>query len=125
MSVRHGIHQAAQVLKQLERSARTRKAAATSERTQQAARQDTAEAKEAERMAALMIEEGEREEAATAQSKVRGVELAPVRAVSDAVSLGVGVWRSEVPAAAFLWRRLSAQCGMCSGDGAQQKSKAG
>jgi hypothetical protein len=76
-------------------------------------------------MAALMIEEEEREEAAKAQSKVRGVELVPVRAASDAVSLGVGVWRSEVPAAAFLWRRLSAQCGMCSGDGAQQKSKAG
>jgi hypothetical protein len=41
-----------------------------------------------------------------AQSKVRGVELAPVCGVSDAVSLAHGwVACSEVPAAAFLWRR--------------------
>jgi hypothetical protein len=30
-------------------------------------------------------------------------------------------WR--VPAAAFLWRRLSAQCVVCSGGGAQEKGK--
>ena len=63
VSIRMGHHQAAQVLRQLERTARTQKEAATSERAQQAT-------KEAE-----------------AQSKVRGVELAPVCGVSDAVSL--------------------------------------
>ena len=63
LSIRMGHHQAAQVLRQLERTARTQKEAATSERAQQAT-------KEAE-----------------AQSKVRGVELAPVCGVSDAVSL--------------------------------------
>jgi hypothetical protein len=56
---------------ELERTARTRKAAATSERVQQAA-------EAAERMAAALIEEEEREQAAEAQSKVRGVEQAPV-----------------------------------------------
>jgi hypothetical protein len=71
------------VLRQLERAARTQKAAATSERAQQAAEQ-------ADRNAAALIEEEEREQAAKAQTKVRGVELAPVRGVSDAVSLGVG-----------------------------------
>jgi hypothetical protein len=87
-SIHHGHHQAAQLLRQLERAARTGKAAATSERTQQAARQDTPEAREtAERNAAALIEEEEREEA---QRKVRGVELPPVCGVSDAVSLGVG-----------------------------------
>ena len=85
MSVRRGQHQAAQVLMQFERAARTGKAAATSERAQQAGRQDTPEAREAaERNAAALIEEEEREEA---QRKVRGVELPPVCGVSDAVSL--------------------------------------
>jgi hypothetical protein len=70
-----------QVLRELERAARTQKAAATSERALQAAEQ-------ADRNAAALIEEEEREEAAKAQRKVRGVELAPVRWVSDAVSLG-------------------------------------
>ena len=100
------------MLRELElQLARAQKAAATSERTQQAGRQDTPEAREAaERNAAALIEEEEREEAAKAQSKVRGVELAPVRGVSDAVSLSHGwVASSEVPAAAFLWFRLSAQ----------------
>ena len=58
--------------------ARAQKAAAAGERAQQAGRQDTPEAREAaERMAAALIEEEEREEAAKAeaQSKVRGVEL--------------------------------------------------
>ena len=107
-SIHHGHHQAAQLLRQLElQLARAQKAAATSERTQQAGRQDTPEAREAaERNAAALIEEEEREEAAKAQSKVRGVELAPVCGVSDAVSMLHG-WavRSEVPAAVFLWRR--------------------
>jgi hypothetical protein len=57
--------------------ARTQKAAATSERAQQAAEQ-------ADRNAAALIEEEEREQAAKAQSKVRGAPLF-VRA-SDAVS---------------------------------------
>ena len=106
-------------MRELERTARARKKAAaaaasaaeTSERTQQAAEQ-------ADRMAAAIIEEEEREEAAKAeaQSKVRGVELTPVRGLSDAVSLSHGwVMRSEVPAAAFLWRRLSTHCVLCSG----------
>jgi ankyrin repeat protein len=82
LSIRLGHHQAAQVLRELERAARARKEAATSERAQQAT------------------------EKAEAQSKVRGVELAPVRGVSDAVSLAHGwVASSEVPAAGFLWRR--------------------
>jgi predicted RNA-binding protein with PIN domain len=59
----------AQVLRQLERTARTQKAAATSERAQQ----DTVEAGEAaERIAAELIEEEEREECRRrAQTKVR------------------------------------------------------
>jgi hypothetical protein len=82
LCIRHGHHQAAQVLKELERTARTGKAAATSERGQQATEQ------------------------AETQSKVRGVELPPVFGVSDAVSLAHGwVVSSEVPAAGFLWRR--------------------
>jgi ankyrin repeat protein len=80
VSIRMGHHQAAQVLRELERTARARKEAATSERAQQAAK-------------------------AEAQSKVRGVELAPVCGVGDAVSLAHGwVVSSEVPAAGFLWR---------------------
>jgi hypothetical protein len=110
LSIRLGHHQVAQVLRELERSARTQKAAATSERTQQAAER-------AERIGAQLIEEEEREQAAKAQSKVRGVvELAPVRGVSDAVSLAYGwVASSEVSDAAFLVRRLPAQCEVCSG----------
>jgi hypothetical protein len=101
-SIRMGHHQAAEVLRGLERAARTQKAAATSERAQQAAEQ-------ADRNAAALIEEEEREQAAKAeaQSKVRGVELTPVCGVSDAMSFKPNGWvvRSEVPAAAFMWRR--------------------
>ena len=98
------------MLRELERTARAQKATAqaaaaaaaaaeTSERAQQAAEQ-------ADRNAAALIEEEERDEAAKAQSKVRGVERAPVCGVSDAVSLAHGwVVSSEEPAAAFLWRR--------------------
>jgi 5-enolpyruvylshikimate-3-phosphate synthase len=99
LSIQVGHHQAAQLLRELERAARTQKAAATSERTEQAV-------EAAERMGAQLIEEEERKEAAEAQSKVRGVELAPVCGLSDAMSLAHGwVASSEVPAAAFLWRR--------------------
>jgi ankyrin repeat protein len=50
------------------------------------------------------------------QSKVRGVELAPVCGVSDAVFLAHGcVVSSEVPAAAFLWCRLFTHWLVCSG----------
>jgi hypothetical protein len=109
LSVRLGHHQAAQLLRQLERAARTQKAAETSERAQQAAEQ-------ADRNAAALIEEEEREQAAKAQSKVRGVELAPVSGVSDAVSLSHGwVVSSEVPAASLLWCRLFTHCVVCSG----------
>jgi hypothetical protein len=62
LSIRMRHHQAAQLLRQLERTARTQKAAATSER-----------AKQAGRNAAALIEEEEREQAAKAKSKVRGV----------------------------------------------------
>jgi hypothetical protein len=87
LSIRFGHHQAAEVLRELERTARAQKAAATSERAQQAA-------EHANRMAAHLIEEEEREQAecrlkaqlAAAQKEVRGVELAPLRWVSDAVS---------------------------------------
>jgi ankyrin repeat protein len=67
VSTQQGHHQVAQVLRQLERTARTQKAAATSERAQQ----DTVEAGEAaERIAAELIEEKEREQAAKALTKV-------------------------------------------------------
>jgi ankyrin repeat protein len=60
-------------VRELKRTARTRKAAVTSERAKQAAEQNTAEASAAaERMAAHLIEEEEREQAAKAQIKVRG-----------------------------------------------------
>jgi hypothetical protein len=63
LSARKGHHQAAQVLRQLERAAR-------------AGRQDTPETREAaERMAAALIEEEEREQAAKTQRKVRGAPL--------------------------------------------------
>jgi ankyrin repeat protein len=75
-SVRFGHHQVAQVLRKLEHAARTQKAAATRERAQQAARQDTPETREAaERMAAALIEEEEREQAAGSQKKVRGARI--------------------------------------------------
>jgi hypothetical protein len=89
-SVRYGQHQAAQLLRQLERAARTQKAAATIERTQQASEQ-------ADRNASALIEEEEREQAAKAQSKVRGVSLSPTSllhacswVVNDAVALSHG-----------------------------------
>jgi ankyrin repeat protein len=78
LSVRLGHYQVAQVLRELERSARTQKAAATSARTRHPAKLDTPETREAaERMAAELIEEEEREDAAGAQSKVRGAPLSP------------------------------------------------
>ena len=78
-SVRHGHHQVAEVLRELERTAaRTQKAAATSARTRQPARQDTPETREAaERMAAELIEEEERVEAAAALAKVRVAPPSP------------------------------------------------
>jgi ankyrin repeat protein len=85
LSIGKGQHQAAQVLRELERTARARKEAATSELAQQAT-------EHANRNAAALIEEEEREQAAKAkaQSNVRGVELAPECGVSDAVSLAHG-----------------------------------
>jgi hypothetical protein len=72
LSIRHGHHQVAQVLRELESTARAQQAAAK-ERAQQAAEQDIAEKREAaDRVAAGIPEEEEREEAA--QTKVR---LAP------------------------------------------------
>jgi ankyrin repeat protein len=57
VSIRGGHHQVARVLRELERSARTKKEAAAKESTKQAIDQ-------AERNAAELIEEEEREEAA-------------------------------------------------------------
>jgi hypothetical protein len=57
INIRGGHHQVARVLRELERSARTKKEAAAKESTQQAIDQ-------AERNAAELIEEEEREEAA-------------------------------------------------------------
>jgi hypothetical protein len=74
-----GHHQAAQVLRELERAARARKAAANKERTQQAARQDTPEAREAaERMAAHLIEEEEREQATKYMNAAGGWRMVSV-----------------------------------------------
>jgi ankyrin repeat protein len=72
VSIRAGHHQAAQVLRELESTARAQQAAAKG-RAQQAAEQDMAEKREAaDRVAAEIMEEEEREQAA--QTKVR---LAP------------------------------------------------
>ena len=74
--VRAGKHQVAMVLRQLERAARTQKAAATSERAPPPVQQDIAEKREAaERVAAELLEEEERDEAAAAQKKK--VRVAP------------------------------------------------
>ena len=89
-SIRNGHHQVAQLLRELERAAHTQLAAATL----QAARQDIADATEAaERMAAQLIEEEEREQAA--QRKVR---VAPPSPTSGSTQRAVGV----VSDAAFL-----------------------
>jgi hypothetical protein len=103
-SIHYGHHEAAQVLRELERTARAQKAAAreraqqaaAKERAQEAARQDAVEKREAaDRVAAEIMEEEEREEAA----KVRlSSTLAPHRApqrecswvVSDAAFLSHG-----------------------------------
>ena len=72
LSIRAGHHQVAQVLREFESTARAQQAAAK-ERAQQAARQDIAEKREAaDRVAAEILAEEEREQAA--QTKVR---LAP------------------------------------------------
>jgi rubrerythrin len=75
-SIRNGHHQVAQVLRELERelqSAARAQQAAARERAQQAAEQDIAEKREAaDRVAAEILEDEEREQAA--QTKVR---LAP------------------------------------------------
>jgi hypothetical protein len=83
-------------------------------------------------MATHLIEEEEREQAecrlkaqqAAAQKEVRGVELPPVRGVSDAVSLAHGwVASSEVPAAAFCGGAESLSAWCVRGHGSQQKGK--
>jgi hypothetical protein len=76
-SVRMGHHQVAQVLRELERTARAQQAAAR-ELAQQAAQQDIAEKREAaDRVAAELLEEEERDEAAAAQTKVRVAPPSP------------------------------------------------
>jgi hypothetical protein len=75
LSVRLGHHQAAQVLRELESIARAQQAAAK-ELAQQAAEQDMAEKREAaDRVAAELLEEEEREEAA--KTKVRVAPPSP------------------------------------------------
>ena len=74
-SIRKGHHQVAQVLRELESTARAQQAAAK-ERAQQAAEQDMAEKREAaDRVAAELLEEEEREEAA--KTKVRVAPPSP------------------------------------------------
>jgi hypothetical protein len=76
LSIQHGHHQAAQVLRELDGAARAQQAAAR-ELAQQAAQQDIAEKREAaDRVAAEILEEEEREEAA-AQLKVRVTPPSP------------------------------------------------
>ena len=74
LSIRFGHHPVARVLRELERSARTKKEAAAkmaAEAAEAAAKEATQQAiDQAERMAALVIEEEERDQAA--QRKVRG-----------------------------------------------------
>jgi hypothetical protein len=83
-SIRLGHHQAAQVLRELESTARAQQAAAK-ERAQQAAEQDFAEKREAaDRVAAELLEEEEREEAAKTKVRVApplASHWAPQRAV--------------------------------------------
>jgi hypothetical protein len=93
LSIQRGHHQVARVLDEFERSARTQKAAATSERAQQ----NTAEAGEAVERIAAFFEEVERKEAA-AETKVRAAppppdvssSLACSWVVSDAAFLPLG-----------------------------------
>ena len=92
ISVRLGYHQVTQVLRELESTARAQKAAAARARARKPVQQDTPEAREAaERMAAELIEEEERELAA--QRKVRAaaspsphirIHTERLRLVSDA-----------------------------------------
>ena len=75
VSIRSGHHQAARVLRELESTARAHQAAAK-ERAKQAAEQDFAEKREAaDRVAAELLEEEEREQAA--QTKVRVAPPSP------------------------------------------------
>jgi hypothetical protein len=90
LSIRAGHHHVARVLRELERSARTKKEAAAKDA---AAKKPTQEAiQQAERMAALVIEEEEREEA---QKKVRStLTLAELHGTRlDGVSIAHGVER--------------------------------
>jgi hypothetical protein len=68
VSIRMGHHQAAQVLRELERTARAQKVAKTSERARERAQQA---AEQADCNAAALIEEEEREQAAKAQTSLR------------------------------------------------------
>jgi hypothetical protein len=79
-----GHHQAAQVLRELESAARAQQAAAR-ELSQQAAEQDIAEKREAaDRVAAEILEEEEREQAA--QLKVRVAPPSPLIGLLTACS---------------------------------------
>jgi hypothetical protein len=95
LSIRAGHHHVARVLRELERSARTKKEAAAKDAAAKdaAAKKPTQEAiQQAERMAALVIEEEEREEA---QKKVRStLTLAELHGTRlDGVSIAHGVER--------------------------------
>jgi hypothetical protein len=90
ISVRLGYHQVTQVLRELESTARAQKAAAARARARKPAQQDTPEAREAaERMAAELIEEEERELAAQRIKGTRGsFTLAPHQDPHRAFAVG-------------------------------------
>jgi hypothetical protein len=98
----------------LKSTARAHQAAAR-EHPQQAAERDMAEAREtADRVAAEILEEEEREEAAAAQTKVRLAPPSPHIGLQSVQLGGDGRWRRFCRTG----ERLPAHCMTCSGDGA-------
>jgi uncharacterized protein (DUF58 family) len=102
ISIRFGQRQVARVLRELERSARTKEEAAAKEATQQAIDQ-------AERMGALLIEEEERDQAA--ERKVRGCSTLTLAELAELAELAPG-WM--VCPSDTVERIMT-----CSGDGAR------
>jgi ankyrin repeat protein/uncharacterized protein YjgD (DUF1641 family) len=100
LSVQFGHHQVAEVLRQLERAARTQQAAETSERAHQAR-------EAAERMAAELMEEEERKEAAAAQTKVCAAPPSPHIGL---LSVQLGGERCGVSVARVSALPLNARC---------------
>jgi hypothetical protein len=114
LSILMGHHQVAQVLRELERTARAQQAAAK-ERAQQAALRDIAAKRAAaDRVAAEIMEAEEREEAA----KVR---VAPPSPPIRLHSVQLGGVRCGV---SVMGERLPAHCMTCSGHGAHSPPRA-